>query len=430
MSATFDFFSIKTVPSTYSWDIERNPVGNSFPFITDSSLLALTSTNSSGVEYFGYAPYVSLSLSSTVGDINLSTVAIRRITDFGDYYNSESNVLVSPTSLNEVFCHNYIMPGLYSVKMTQTEYILVEAQSTSENPIYIQPLDQLERFPLSWQWYNFVCLSPLSSSPYNTPTTWQQTEFQQQEQLFWSQTSGPCYNPNASSSSQLSWEWNNATCNLTANPLGNSTTWDQTKCDSPFNKKWDDIRGAALGGSSAQYTLSAFTQTFAKEFYLRVIEIPPKCYLTAINPPIDKTSSYTVRLSPCYTRCGSFPIEKIVWDLGDGTPLLVQRRKSPTSGAPFIFSNKFNTDWKDPRNYDVIHTYTRTSRSEFSFYPSITAYVSSTSTTDCASIVIGPLKLAELENDNINLIQAELTDHGKVLIAEIDNNAALWSSSR
>lgn len=429
MSATFDFLSIRTVPSTYSWDLNAIREGINFPVITDSSLLSSTSTNSQGVEYFGYAPFVSLSLSSSVGSLSPSAVAVRRVTDFGDYYNSESNILVSPTLSNEAFCHNYIMPGLYSIKMTRTEYTLIESQGGGVGCIYIQPLTDIERFPLSWQWYNFLCESP---SQYNTPVTWQETEFQQPEQLVWSETYGPCYSINANTS-QTSWTWNNVTCNLTANPLGNDTKWDDTKCDAPLNIRWDQIAGSACQSSTTQYTLSATSQTFTKELYLKVIEIPPKCYLSTINAPVDKTSPYTVRLTARYTRCGSFPIEKIVWDLGDGSPLLVQRREIPNTDPRFTYSTNptpFNTDWKDPRNYDVIHTYNRTSRSQFSFYPSITAYASSTGTSDCAAIIIGPLKLSEFENETVHILQNELTDHGKVLIGEVSDSVALWSINK
>lgn len=426
MSATFDFFSIKTVPSTYSWDVNGLPRGTSFPFVTDSSLLTSASNNSQGVEYFGYAPFVSLSLSSSVGTISPSAVAVRRVTDFGDYYNSESNLLVSPTLSNEAFCHNYIMPGLYSIKMTQTEYLLVETQGTAAGCVYIQPLTDIERFPLSWQWYNFLCESP---SPYNTPVTWSQAEFQQPEQLVWSETNGPCYALNASTS-QTSWIWNNVTCNLTANPLANSTKWDDTKCDSPLNTRWEQLSGSACQGSTTQFTLSATSETFTKELYLRVLEIPPKCYLAVQSAPSSKVSPYTVQLTPRYTRCGSFPIEKIVWDLGDGSPLLVQRRASINDNPKFVYTNRFNTDWKDPRNYDIVHTYNRTSRSQFSFYPSITAYTSSTSTSDCASIIIGPLSASEFQNETVSILQNELTDHGKVLIGEVSNSVALWSINK
>lgn len=426
MSATFDFLSIKTVPSTYSWDVDGLPRGTSFPFVTDSSLLSLTSTNSEGVEYFGYSPFVSLSLSSSVGSISPSAVAVRRITDFGDYYNSESNIVVSPTLSNEAFCHNYIMPGLYSIKMTRTEFILVETQGGSVGCVYIQPLTDLERFPLSWQWYNFLCKSP---SPYNTPVTWSQSEFQQPEQLVWSETYGPCYSLNVNTS-QTSWTWNNVTCDLTANPLANTTTWDETKCDAPLNMRWQQISGSACQPTNTQYTLSANSQVFTKELYLRVLEIPPKCYLSTVNAPTSGISPYTVRLTPRYIRCGSFPIEKIVWDLGDGSPLLVQRRITPNTDPKFVYTNVFVTDWKDPRNYDIVHTYNRTSRSQFSFYPSITAYASSTGTSDCAAIVIGPLRLPEFQNEAVGILQNELTDHGKVLVGEVSNSVALWSINK
>lgn len=419
MSATLNFLSIKTVPSNYSWDKDGVPVGTTIPFITATQMLTSSSTNSEGMEYFGYAPLVSLSLSSAAGTVSPSAVAIRRIVDFGDYYNSEFNSTVSPTLSDEVYCHNYVMPGLYSVKLIRNEYILVEEQSNNDN-VYVQPLEQRERFPLSWQWYNFLCESP---SPYNTPTTWEQAQFQQSGELTWAEAYGPCY-------SQLSWTWNTVTSSTNVSPFAHSTTWNDTECDSALNTTWLSISATACQSSTTQYTISSVTETIEKDLYLRVLEIPPKCYLATINAPTNKISPYTVQLSPRYTKCGSFPIEKIVWDLGDGSPLLVQRRIAPNSTPPFIYTGVFNLDWKDPRNYDIIHTYKRTSRADFSFYPSVTAYASSTSTSDCAAIIIGPLQLSEVENSSISLLQNELTDHGKIIIAQVDNNVALWSTNK
>jgi len=472
---TFDFFSIKTVPSNYSWDL-GTPQVEFFDFITDVSLVTAQSNNSEQVEYVGYAPFVSVSLSSFAGTPSLSSIAVRRIADFGDYYNSESNFTSSPTLSNEVYCHNYIMPGLYTIKLTKVEYVEIDATSYSafscverycmewswkkldctspldptvtwsdtltgesyekrwtDRPeevcdavwansqgLYVQPEQQVTRFPLSWQWYNFLCQS--LDNPKNTPVTWNQSIFQGQEQLIWSGVSGPCLE---FANKEANWVWNSVTCDLTANPLANSTTWDQTKCDSSTNKTWDSIAGNC---TEKVPTLSAKEETIVHEAMIRVLEIPPTAYLQIEQPlnPNDRISPLTVRISPRFTKAGSFPIEKIVWDLGDGSPLLTQRRWSPNSDSPFVFSDIYNLDWQDPRNYDVIHTYRKTPESGFSFYPSITAYSSSTGTTDCASVVVGPLKLSAFVGSSISLLQNELTDSGKIVVGEIDNGVAVW----
>lgn len=468
---TFDFFSIETVPPNYSWD-EGTPHVE-YPneqLITNVSLLSGTDST-----YIGYAPYTSLSLSSFPGTPSLSAVATRRVVDFGDYYNTDSNITSSPTLSNEVYCHNYIMPGLYTVKLTKTEWVDVSIKDyeafscigryclgwtwnkrnciDSEEPeitwndtlssqqyekrwvdrveerceaawansggLYIQPEQQAQPLPFNWQWYNYLCVSP--NNPRNTPVTWNQSGFQDSNQLIWSGVSGPCLEY---SDEGINWMWNNISCNLSANPLAKSLTWDQTKCDSALNKTWDGAGGDNC--SQKVPVLSAKEETIVKELILRVVEIPPTAYLSAIDLTPEKLSPLTVKLTPRFIKAGSFPIEKIVWDLGDGSPLLTQRRWSPNSDSPFVFSNVLNLDWKDPRNFDVVHTYRKLDNSTFSYYPSLTAYSSSTGTTDCASVVVGPLKLQTFDGTSVTLLQNELTDNGKVVVGEINNSLVVW----
>jgi hypothetical protein len=482
-NSTFDFFSIRTVTPDYSWD-KGIPIRDSgVTLVTDVALLTTQSNNPEQIEYVGYAPYLSLSLSSAPGTQSLSSLAIQRIVDFGDFYNSDSNVTVSPTLSNEVYCHNYIMPGLYTITFKQIDYKSVEEETfqlfkcterycldwswkkrSCEDPLeptitwtntlsgesyekrwvdrpeercenaslasgglYVQPDVQGQRAPLSWQWYNFLCQS--QDNPRNTPVTWAQSVFQGSEQLIWSSVGSPCLEYNTK---QASWVWNNVTCDLTANPLANNTTWDQTVCESPSNKTWDSIAGDNC--SSKPISITTQEQTKIKQAMVRVLEIPPTAYLSIEQPNNidDRTSPLTVRLSPRFVKTGSFPIEKIVWDLGDGSPLLTQRRWSNDTSAPFVFSNQFDVDWQDPRNYDVVHTYRKTPESGFAFYPSITAYASSTGTFDCASTVVGPLKLQTFNGtiNKITLLQNELTDFGKVIVGEVDNSIAVWKTNK
>ena len=81
---------------------------------------------------------------------------------------------------------------------------------------------------------------------------------------------------------------------------------------------------------------------------------------------------------------------------------------------------------KDPRNYDVIHTYRKTFDAGFSFYPSLTAYASSTGAYDCTAAIVGPLKLPSATEFNMAILQNELTDHGKAIIGEVEGAAAAW----
>lgn len=473
MNGTLDFYSFKTVLPDYSWDfgtpnVEYNELQ------TDTSFFAATSNNSSGIEYVGYAPFFSVTLSSQAGNVSSSFAAMRREVDFGDYYNLESNNVFTSTLSNELFCHNYVMPGVYTIKLKQTEYKYVErtnfvvfdclekyclewswrktncldggaqvtwqstltgeeyektwrfqpcdAEWASSAGLYVQPVEVSTRFPLSWQWYNFLCQG--YNNPKNLPITWNQASFQGPEELTWAGTTGPCLDI---STINMIWRWDNIKCNTQANPLVNPITWNETSCSEPNNKTWNDI---ALNCQDRAPILSAGVKEIIKEATIRVLEIPPKVYLYANDlPPTSLYSPLTVRLSPRYIKCGSFPIEKIIWDLGDGSPLLVQRRWANDINEPFVYNGLFNLDSVDPRNYDVIHTYTRNSITKDTFYPSITAFASSTGTSDCAAIQIGPLQLNSSKTvaSRFSLLQNELTEDGIVLIGSVDNSLAAWN---
>tara|TARA_R110000868_G_scaffold250424_4_gene507010 strand:+ start:4543 stop:5991 length:1449 start_codon:yes stop_codon:yes gene_type:complete len=480
MISTLELMSLKTVPSDYSWDL-GTPGVEFNNFVTDIKQLTASSTNGSGIEYVGYAPFFSVKLSSIPGTPSVSSVAVKRIVDFGDYYNAESNTVMTVTLSYEPFCHNYIMPGLYSITFIESEYISYQvfnssvlgcldkycidwswkstadcetggplltwantapfedyeklwkfegcdAPWASKGGLYIQPSDTVEEYPLSWQWYNFLCNGGTNEK--NKPVTWSESGFQNTNELSWSSTSGPCLNINNTTTAGIIWVWDQISCNLVANPLANNITWDETNCDAPINQTWNNASQQCKQTTTTISISSSTIQTIKKALF-RVLEIPPTAYLQATDQPVnpeDRFSPLTVRLTPRYVKCGSFPIEKIVWDLGDGSPLLTQRRWANNIEEPFSYNNVFNLDYVDPRNYDVIHTYRKTSTSQFMFYPSITAYSSSTGKTDCASFTIGPLRLSNANSVamNINLLQSELTLSGSVILADVDNSVAVW----
>lgn len=418
MKSTFDLFSITTVPSSYSWD-DGIPGVESSSYISD--LRRLSALNSFGeVEYVCYAPLVTVALSSAPGIVSLSSVALRRTVDFGDYYNSLSNTVVVPSLSNEVICHNYIMPGTYSISYNRTDYFLTSGFDSTN--VYIQTLFR-ERSPLAWQWYNFLCYAP--SNEKNLPICWSKAVFQGPNQYTWSELAGPCYDSNEKFTS---WKWNNTICNVSANPLTTPVTWDETGCSNFSSKTWDQISEVCEEKPS---TLEYETEQAVKSSLIRVVEIPSTAYLEVTQPCniADRVTPLTVTLTPRYTRCGSFPIEKIIWDLGDGSPLLVQKRWANNVEPPFIYTDAYNLDYQDPRNYDIIHTYYRTSKETSVFYPSLTAYASSTGTTDCAKAVVGPIQLSNLDTSKIKILHNELSETNNTLIlGTVENNLALWQT--
>jgi hypothetical protein len=176
---------------------------------------------------------------------------------------------------------------------------------------------------------------------------------------------------------------------------------------------------------------------YTKELIVQVNENFPTAYIDIFQHPnfFSRNSPYKVRLSARNVQPGSFPIERIDWDLGDGTPIKSQRRWAINTDPEFEFTNIFVADWKDPRNYDIIHEYVVSPRSQLTFYPSLTCYSSSTASFDCARGIVGPINPSPVttttETDTANrkpikLIQNELTDHGKVLLGDIDCTAVIW----
>lgn len=438
---TLEMKYAQTVPPNYSWD-KGTPIATSVSLIT--GLSSCQSINEDGeVIYVGYAPYFSVTLSSDPGNLSMDGFqSVRRTINFGDYYNSNSNVLVDTTygvTQNIEFTHTYIMPGTYTVSITREIYVLVrekdipqEVWATEGNEIYFEPTVYPEPIKPShsWQWYNFV-KNPYRNA-FNVSTPWISAGYQQPLQLTWKQTAGPCFNLTYKGS-LIVWRWDNIK-KIIPSVFGSDITWDYAAGSSPGGVTWDYASYNCYGGT-ASLALSTNTQIITKQAIIKVLEIPPAAYLIAgtvdeFTPLQNFTSPLTVRLSPRYTTSGSFPIEKIVWDLGDGSPLLVQRRWSPTLTAPFIFTGVLSEDLDDPRNYDIIYTYQKTPTSPYSFYPSITAYASSTGASDSAACIIGPLKQPVPNIENITLLQNELTEHGKVLMAQVDNNIAVWRADK
>ena len=229
------------------------------------------------------------------------------------------------------------------------------------------------------------------------------------------------------------WKWRYITKDVSIDPVHSiNLTWNQAVKEKPTNVTWN-YTSLYCPGDLINMELSAFKQTVTKTAYVRVLEIPPTAVIEVIQPeePLLRLTPLTVKLSPKNVISGSFPIEKIVWDMGDGSPLITQRRWAPTLSLPFVYSGSTENDPHDPRNYDVEHTYYRTLQGPHSFYPSMTAYASSTGTYDTAAAVVGPLLFPpKTEDFKINLIQSEMTSYGKVYIGEINNNVAVWRADK
>jgi hypothetical protein len=422
MNANLDICFINTVSSNYTWDdgapIENNP----FPLNT----LSAQSSNSSGLEYVCCAPYTSLILSST-NTQRTSSVAIKRTIDFGDYYNTAENVITVAGSGVKYFSHVYFMPGLYTITLTEEEYVIANNPDKFPKLSYSQssPVNNNTReIQTNWHWRDYKNIKET-----NFPATWQSLKFQntldfkKPTQLTWFNTK-ECLYP---AKNEVYWQWNNIINDVPPdNTHASRVTWNQTISGGEFQKTWNSIVGNC---NVDDFILSgAPIRTVTKEAIIRIKEVSPVAYLSGNQPPNfnDRHFPLTVRLTPRYTQSGSFPIEKIVWDLGDGSPLLTRRRWENGYQFPFVYNGALSGDYKDPRNFDVVHTYDKKERGQYTFYPSITAYASSTGASDYAATVIGPIKAEVFSVSSFVVNQNHLSPDGALLLGEIENTAAVW----
>ena len=152
-----------------------------------------------------------------------------------------------------------------------------------------------------------------------------------------------------------------------------------------------------------------------------VQEILPKANLYSVTQPTTGYAPFLVRLTARTTIPGSFPVDKILWDFGDGSERLLVSRYYNEPNSNLIFTNVLSSDSQDPRNYDVLHTYTRECDTYPVFYPSITAYSSSTNSINTCSLTIGPVLLSTTDAQ-FHILKGRNTPYGNLYSAEIDKN--------
>lgn len=380
MNIKIEDITVYSTISSYSWDLG----------VPNTSLMnKVTKSNDT---YVCYAPHVNVAVQTTVGDPNPNAIAYWRKADFGDFYNSSSSSKITTAANKYKFTHNYVMPGVYKIALEQTEY------AKYDSPCYEEPCEselstkkiytetgvfKTERPHFAWIWYNFLefdnyprTLTHSSLEPNSELVRWEDCVFQGKNQTTWEEAQGPAIET-----------------------TGRDGSWTKTKTASEL------------------------------DITIEVKELPPKVYLDIVKYSQQSPDSHTVRLSPRLTRCGSFPIEKIIWDLGNGTPSFeVYKDHAPKRGdIETVFSNVFEEDAKDPRNFDIIYTYTRNKQESSCFYPSITAISSSTGTSDCASVVVGPISFKKAPK--FQILQNHLfSDGGKAYLGQIDQATVLWNN--
>jgi hypothetical protein len=176
-------------------------------------------------------------------------------------------------------------------------------------------------------------------------------------------------------------------------------------------------------------TVERKEQTIIKTHLIEVKEIPPVAGMHSMTRPITGISPFTVQLTPRTCKSGSFPIDRIDWDFGDGSPIkTISRFMNLSADEEVIYTDRFINDSLDVRNYDVIHTYKKTKKNYSIFYPSLTCYSANTNTFDSCSIPIGPISTQSL-TPRTTLLKTRNTLRGNLYAMDIDGNLAFLSTN-
>lgn len=385
MTTSYSILSSITVPEDYSWD-------NGVPFSSTSPLVT-GDTNTDLGYVVGYAPGVKITFQNTSTD-DLGFDFVEYTWNFNDYYNSTYNNVALSCTQNVT--HTFVMPGEYTVTLKHYQ--------TKTVPILIDPgtptLSCLGKYDIEWYWDNL--------SATNVCRTWFETECNASFEKTWDDELA-CLGRYCKF-----WSWTQLEKQGGANPV----TWEETKTEAVFSKRWTYEPPITVCSSGEDATFVDVQQVQEQTYTpstitVRVLEINPVANIYSITQPTTGVTPHTVQLTPRATKCGSFPIDRIVWDPGDGSGLKTVTRLEIPDTNTFTFTNYFSADPLDPRNYDLLHTYKRGLKTYPVFYPSLTAFSSSTDTHDTCSTTIGPITLSSISGQS-HLLKVRNSPAGKL----------------
>lgn len=389
MTTDFSILSGSTVPESYSWDV-------GVPFDTSVTEEQAYSTAS---YISGYAPGLKVVFDNNSASDDTptnSTAYIDYSWNFGDNYNDGSNnvSLSCPAPVQ----HIYLMPGRYTVTLTHT-------QAFTQTVVDPSPNLCRDKYDINWYWDNLQC-SQLDAK------TWDQTLCNATYAKWWDLELA-CFQKYC-----RQWSWEQLKC-------GNSsqTKWEETQTGGVTEKRWQYEANDTVCSTPSDYqtTTDSQQQVTTKQFIVEVKEIMPVAGMYSVTRPITGISPHTVQLTPRTTKCGSFPIDRIDWDFGDGSPIkTVVRYGGNTTDTELVNNEIYSADVLDPRNFDVIHTYNRSADTYPVYYPSLTAYSANTGSSDSCSITIGPIDLPDA-NSQIDIIKIKNTLEGALYTISYDN---------
>jgi hypothetical protein len=403
MITDFTVLSGTTVPITYSWDF-----GTPLETITTAQDAYTTTQYVSG-----YAPGLNvIFVNRSVSDENFEF--INYDWDFGDYYHNVNNTAsLSCVSFIE---HLYIMPGTYTVTLRHR-------QARRRSILETNPLLCRGKFDIRWFWSELECTK-------QTLRTWDETACELLSATVspnrwtpkWWDDEVRCFAKHCKI-----WSW----YDLAKQPgRANPVTWADTQSLQQFEKKWmfeDNETQCSVNLYSYLDTLEVNEQVRVKTI-VEVKEIPPVANITCITQPLTGITPFTVEISPSGCTPGSFPIDRIDWNFGDGTPIKTTTRYTTTIDTPdVVYTNVYPDDPADIRNYNVKHTYVRNRDSYAVFYPSLTCYSANTASSDSCCTTVGPILLTETPSENITLLKTRNTLKGNIYAFNINKNIAFFT---
>jgi hypothetical protein len=340
----------------------------------------------------GYAPYVEVVLDN-LSTIDNKAVGVNYQWNFGDYYNESGNIINGAGPVK----HRYIMPGIYTISLLQTQFI-----SDPEMPDYQPPGSNDLICPSlhnqNWNWDSLV------SSDYYA-TTWNETRSTDAKSRTWNDQYS-CFGKYC-----RDWAWRNLLKESGNAVLNSPVTWRRTKTGNTLEKTWAyepntsvcEDRGIPIP-TQGNVTI---TDVAIQYGVVEVLELPPKAILHIESISNNEDGSITVAITPQFSRTGSFPIEEIIWDVyGDETKLFTLWRSEIRRGIippEFAYNGSYNGDINDPRNYTLNYTYKRT-ETQNAYYPAITIIAANTKTEDNVCIALGPIPAKNINQLRLDAI--------------------------